>query len=360
MKIKIIDIYIVRKFLGTFFFSIVLIISIAVIFDISERLDDFLDKRAPLRTIALDYYGSFIPYFANLFSPLFVFISVIFFTSRLASRTEIIALYSAGVSFHRLLVPYLAAATVIASLSFYLNHQVIPAANKKRLDFEEKYIRNPFIYKYRHIHRMIAPGQYIYFESFSASEKTGYRFTHEIIRDNKLIYKMTADRCVWDSVKQRWRLENFFERQLAGTEEYIRQGLILDTIYPLDVNEFRRRESNIQTMRTSALKAFLRKERARGVEFTSYMEVEQHRRTSFPFATFILTIIGLSVSSRKVRGGTGLQLGVGIVLSFTYILFMQISTTFAIKANFSPLLSVWIPNLIFAAIALVLYRQAAR
>lgn len=359
MKIKILDAYIIRKFLSTFFFSIVLIISIAVVFDISEKIDDFIDKKAPLKAIFLDYYSGFVPYFANLFSPLFVFISVIFFTSRMANKTEIIAMYAAGISFRRLLAPYLAAAAVIASLSLYLNHFVIPAANKKRLDFEEKYIRNPFVYKHRNIHRMIAPDEYIYFESFSASDKAGYRFAHEIIKDNQLFYKMTADRCVWDSVNNRWRLENFFERRISGTDETVRQGPVLDTTYAFEVNDFRRRESNIETMQTARLKEFIREERARGVEFTSYMEVEQHRRTSFPFATFILTVIGLSVSSRKVRGGTGLQLGIGIVLSFTYIMFMQISTTFAIKSNFSPLMSVWIPNLIFAVIAFVLYKKSA-
>lgn len=359
MKVKILDAYIIRKFLSTFFFSILLIISIAVVFDISEKIDDFIDKQAPLKTIFFDYYSGFVPYFANLFSPLFVFISVIFFTSRMAGKTEIIAMFASGISFKRLLLPYLAAATVIASLSLYLNHWVIPAANKKRLDFEEKYIRNPFVYKHRNIHRMIAPGEYIYFESFSASDKAGYRFAHEKITDNNLLYKMTADRCIWDSVNHRWRLENYFERRINGTDETIRQGLALDTSYAFEVNDFRRRESNIETMQTARLKQFIKDEKARGVEFTSYMEVEQYRRTSFPFATFILTVIGFSVSSRKVRGGTGMQLGIGIVLSFTYIMFMQISTTFAIKSSFSPLMAVWIPNLIFAVIAILLYKRAA-
>ncbi|MCC6383902.1 MAG: LptF/LptG family permease [Bacteroidia bacterium] len=359
MKIKILDFYIIRKFLNTFFFSILLIISIAIVFDISEKIDDFLDKKPTLFQIIFDYYAGFIPYFANLFSPLFVFISVIYFTSRLSAQTEIIAMYASGISFRRLLVPYLVGAGVIAALSLYMNHSVIPMANAKRLSFEEKFIRNPFVYKYRNIHRMMAPGEYIYFESFASRENAGYRFSHEIISDNQLLYKMTADRCVWDSVNNQWRLENYFERRINGLNEFVRQGTTLDTTYAFHADDFRKRESNIETMTTPVLKKFIRSEQERGVEFTSYMEVEQYRRTSFPFATFILTVIGFSVSSRKIRGGTGMQLGIGILLSFTYIMFMQISTTFAIKSNFSPLLSVWIPNIAFAVIAIVLYRRSS-
>lgn len=355
---KLLDWYIIRKFLGTFVFSIILIISITVVFDISEKIDDFIDKQAPLGAIVFDYYLNFIPYFVNLFSPLFVFISVIFFTSRMASQTEIVAMLGSGVSFRRLLLPYMLSALVIGSFSFYLNNYVIPPATKKRLVFEDRYLRNPYIYKYRNIHRQIGEGNFIYFESFNNSDNIGFQFSHEKFKEGKLNYKLMADRIAWDSTKSKWRLENYFIRTIDGINETVLRGIKFDTTYSFSPEEFKRRDNNIEIMTTPQLKEFIIGEKARGVENTAFMEVERYRRTSFPFATFILTIIGVSLSSRKVRGGIGLQIGIGVLLSFSFIMFMQISTTFAIKSNFSPLVSVWIPNIIFGVIAFYVYRKA--
>ncbi|MFN8153093.1 MAG: LptF/LptG family permease [Bacteroidia bacterium] len=359
MKIKILDWYIIRKFLSTFFFALGLIISIAIVFDISEKIDDFLEKEAPLHAIVFDYYLNFIPYFGNLFSPLFIFISVIFFTSRMAGLTEIVAILASGVSFKRLLLPYLAASTLLAGISLYLNNYVIPHANTERLEFETRYIRNPFVYKNRHVHRQIAPGQFIYFESFNNTDKIGYQFSFEEVKNGQLVFKLLSDRILWDSVKNKWTCESYFWRKIDGMHETIGSGYRMDTVFAFHPSEFSRRTNFIETMDTPELNAYIKQEMLRGSEEVPFYLVEKYRRTSLPFSTFILTIIGVSLSSRKVRGGIGIQIGAGILLSFTYIMFMQVSQTFATNGNLPAWLAVWIPNIVYSIIALFLLRKAA-
>ena len=356
--IKILDLYIIKKFLGTFFFALALILSITVVFDISEKIDDFLEKQAPLKAIVFDYYLNFIPYFANTYSPLFVFIAVIFFTSRMANNTEIVAILGSGISFNRMILPYLVAASVIASLSFYFNNWVIPHSTKVRLEFENRYIKNPYKFIYRNIHRQISPGNFIYFESYNNAENVGFQFSQEKFKNGKLYYKLMADRIIWDSIASKWKVENYTIREINNMREKLIQGSRFDTIYSFRPEEFQRRENNIETMDTPHLRKFIQEEKQRGAENTTYMDVERYRRTSLPFATFILTLIGVSLSNKKVRGGIGMQIGFGILLSFTYIMFIQISQTFAINANFPSLLAVWIPNIFFGCIALYLYKKA--
>lgn len=360
MKIKILDWYIIRKFLGTFFFALGLIIAIAIVFDISEKIDDFLEKEAPMRAIVFDYYLNFIPFFGNLFSPLFVFISVIYFTSRMASQTEIVAILSSGVSFKRMLVPYMVGAAILASISLYLNNYVIPHSNTTRIAFETKYIKNPFIYKNKHVHRQIAPGEFIYFESFNNIDKIGYQFSFEKFKDGKLTYKLLSDRVIWDSVKTKWTVESYFIRHIDGMNETVESGFQKDTAFAFTPDEFSRRSNYIETMDTGVLNDFIKQEQSRGSEEVPFYLVEKYRRTSFPFATFILTIIGVSLSSRKVRGGIGVQIGAGILLSFTYIMFMQVSQTFATNGNMPAILAVWLPNIFFSMIAAYLLRSAMK
>ncbi len=359
LKIKILDLYIIRKFLGTFFFALALIISIAIVFDISEKIDDFLEREAPLRTIIFDYYLNFIPFFANLFSPLFIFISVIFFTSRMAGQTEIIAILASGVSFKRLLLPYIAASLMLALLSFYLNNFVIPHSNTVRINFETKYIKNPYIFKNRHVHRQIAPGQFIYLESFNNIDKIGYQFSFEKIEDNKVVFKILSERIYWDTLKNKWTLENYFTREINGLNEKIASGYRMDTIFAFYPDEFSRRTNFIETMDTPALNHYIKQETLRGSEEVPFYLVEKYKRLSYPFATFILTIIGVSLSSRKVRGGIGVQIGAGILLSFTYIMFMQVSQTFATNGNLPAWLAVWIPNIVYSIIAVYLLKKAS-
>lgn len=356
----IIDRYIIRKFLGTFFFAIALIVVVAVIFDASEKMDDFIEKKAPLKAILFDYYLNFIPFFANLFSPMFVFIAVIYFTSRMASNTEVVAILNGGMSFNRLMRPYFIAASFLAVLTFFLNGWVIPHANKTRLAFEYAYIRNPFTLKERNLHRQISPGTLIYMESYNPRDDIGFRFSLEKIKDGRRVYFLNSDRIRWDSVGSKWIIENYFIRTVKGMEEHTERGFRKDTVLNFFPKDFRVRTSAIAAMDTPELNRFIREQKFRGSGSIEEYLVEKYRRVSFPFATFILTGIGVSLASRKVRGGIGLHLGAGIALSFAYIVFMQIGTTYAAKGEFPPFLSVWIPNIIFAAIAYYLFRRAPK
>jgi lipopolysaccharide export system permease protein len=357
---KILDRYIIRKFLGTFFFSLALIILIAVVFDMSEKLDDFIERKAPTKAIIFDYYLNFIPYFANLFAPLFVFISVIYFTARMAMDTEIIAILNSGVSFQRLLRPYMIASLVLAALSFYLNGWLIPHSNKVKLAFENIYVKDPVKFEYRNIHRQISPGVFIYFESYDNNANIGYRFSLERIENGKRTFFMNSDRMLWDSTASKWRIENYYSRRINGDKEILSSGFKLDTVLPITPANFKRRATVIQAMDTPALNEFIRQEKMEGSGNISTYLVEKYRRTAIPFATFVLTVIGVSLSSRKIRGGIGARLGAGIGLSFVYILFMQISNTFAINGSLSPLVAVWIPNIFFSGVALFLIKKAPK
>lgn len=357
---KILDRYIIIKFLGTFFLSIALIVSIAVVFDISEKIEDFISRKAPFNAIVFDYYFNFIPYFANLFSPLFIFISVIFFTSKMAYNTEIIAILAGGVSFRRLLVPYLVCATLLAGLSFYLNNFLIPHANKERLAFEEAYIRNPYRNYDRNIHRQIDPNTYVYFESYNNLTNVGYKFSMEQIEGTRLQYKLLSDFIQWDSTQQKWMIMNYTIREIHDSGEVIHSGYQLDTALNIHPSEFARRENVMEMMDYHQLNKFIEEETFKGSEGIEFYEIEKYRRGAFPFATFVLTLIGVSIASRKVRGGIGAHIGVGIFISFSYILFMQVSTTFSTNAGLAPIIGVWIPNVLYMLLALYLLKAAPK
>lgn len=333
---------------------------IAVIFDISEKLDDFIERKAPFSAIVFDYYLNFIPYFANLFAPLFVFISVIFFTSRMAANIEIIAILNSGVSFFRLLFPYFISAGLIAGLSFYFNGWVIPHSNKVKLEFENAYIKNPVEFKDRNLHRQISPGVFMYLESYSNAENIGYRFSLEKIENGKKTFYLNSDRILWDSTKGKWQIENYYIRKINGFHEQISSGFSLDTTLSIKPADFKRRLNSIDAMDTPTLNRFIADEKQQGSAYITTYMIEKYRRIAVPFSTFILMVIGVSLSSRKVRGGIGAQLGLGITLSFTYILFMQISNTFAINGSIAPIIAVWIPNLFYTGIAIYLLKMAPK
>jgi lipopolysaccharide export system permease protein len=357
---KLLDRYIIRKFLGTFFFSMALIILIVVVFDISEKIEDFVGKEAPLKAIIFDYYFNFIPYFVNLFSPLFTFIAVIFFTSQMATRTEVVAILSSGISYRRFLLPYMLSATVIALLSLYMNNFVIPEATKNRIAFENKYIRNEYHNTDQHIHKQTSPGNYIYMERFSTEEQTGYKFSIEKFSKGKLYYKMMAENIKWDSTSKHWVINNYYIRYISGLDEYLTKGTKIDTILNFTPQEFGRKDNTVETMDYYELSSYIEAERLKGSDNIESYEIEKHRRTAFPFATFILTLIGASIASRKVRGGIGMHIGLGIGISFAFIMFMQISTTFAASGLVSPLVSVWIPNVVFSFLAWYLVKIAQK
>ena len=357
---KKIDIYIIKKFLGTFFLSLILLLMIVVVFDISERLEDFLDKKPPLKEIIVDYYFNFLPFLANLFSPLFTFIAVIYFTSRMAYRSEIIAILGSGVRFRRLLFPYMISAAVLAMLSLYFNHFVLPDSNAIRLEFEEKYMRNPYENRDINIHRQLDPETFIYFSSYNSRYNTGYQFSMEKIHDGLRYYFLKADNIRWDSTINKWALENYFVRKINGMDELISTGAHLDTTFDFKPSEFSRRENRVEAMQTPELSAFIDEEQKKGSYLIPYYEVEKHRRSAYPFATFVLTLIGASVASRKVRGGIGWHIGMGLLIAFSYILFMQISTTFATNGSLPAAIAVWIPNVIYIFLALLMLRTAPK
>jgi lipopolysaccharide export system permease protein len=358
--LKLIDRYIIGKFLGTFVFSLLLIILIVVVFDISEKIEDFIGKEAPFKAIVFDYYLNFIPWIINLFSPLFTFIAVIFFTSRMASRTEIVAILSSGVSYTRLLYPYMLSATVIALLSLILNNFVIPHSTKNRVEFENKYIRNEFYNRDKNIHKQISPGTYIYLQNYNTEENTGYKFSIEKFSKGKLFYKLMAESIKWDSIHASWAINNYYIRYINEMDEYIKKGTLLDTTLAFKPDEFGRKDNTIEAMDYYELDSYIASEKLKGSDNIELIYLEKYRRIAFPFATFILTLIGVSIASRKVRGGIGMHIGLGIGISFTFIMFMQITTTFAASGLVSPLLAVWIPNIIFSFLAWYLLKVAQK
>lgn len=357
---KLLDIYIIKKFLGTFFYAISLLIMIVIIFDISENIDEFIKHDAPLKEIIFSYYLNFIPYFINLFAYLFTFISVIFFTSKLASNTEIVAMLSGGVSYYRFLRPYFISAILLAIMSFYLGNFLIPKTNIKRREFKDRYMENLDEDKERNIHLKIGPQTYVYLENFNSMTHTGTKFSMEKFEGNKLVYKMLGDRLRWDSTGNFWSIDNYTIREIEDIRETMHRGKRLDTNINLKPSDLYIKKEDFEEMNFWELRDRIKEERLKGSVKAKIYEVEKQKRIAAPFATIILTLIGVTLSSRKIRGGIGMHLGLGIAFTFTYILFMQITMVFATFGNLSPFLAAWIPNIIFAAVGLVLLRTAQK
>ena len=356
-----IDWYIIKKFLGTYFFSIALIISIAVVFDVNEWIDNFINNKAPVKAIIFDYYANFVPYFSNLFSPLFVFISVIFFTSKLAENSEIIAMMSTGLSFKRLLRPYMISAAIIAIMTYGMGAYVIPKGNVTRLNFEDKYKKKKKHEYVRNVQVEVDSGVIAYMERYENYNKTAYRFSLDKFVDKKLVAHLTARSATYDTTTvHKWTLKNYMIREMDGMRETITKGERLDSIIPMEPQDFLIMKGQQETMTSSELSDYIARQKRRGFANIKEFEIEYHKRIAMSFASFILTIIGVSLSSRKVKGGMGLYLGVGLALSFSYILFQTVSATFAINGNASPFLAVWVPNIVYAFIAIYLYKKAPK
>ena len=354
------DWYIIKKFLGTFFFSISLILLIVVVFDISEKIDDFIEKDAPLRGIIFNYYLNFIPYFGNLFSPLFTFVAVIFFTSKMANNTEIISILSSGISFNRFLRPFMLSAGLLAVLSFTLSNFIIPPANSERLEFENTYIKNPYKNRDKDIHMQIKPGQFIYMQSYNTKRNIGYKFSMEQFENNELKEKLFCNYIKWNETTENWTVHNYFIRKIDHLNEEIIEGDTLVLTINLHPNDFNVRRSMVETMNMFQLNDYIKEERMKGSKNLVFHIIEQQKRFAYPFATLILTIVAVAMASRKVSGGIGLHLGLGLLISFAYILFMQVSTTFATNGDLSPIIAVWIPNLLFASLGLYLLKKAPK
>ena len=358
--IKRIDQYIIKKYLGTFFLAIVLIISISIIFDISENIDDFIKNKAPLRVIAIDYYLNFIPYFANLFSALFTFIAVIFFTSKMAYNSEIIAIQASGISYNRLMRPYMIASGIIAIMSWILGNFVIPVSTEARVNFRNTYIKYEYINSDKNIHRQLEPGLFVYMQSYNNKLDVGYRFSIDQFEDRRLISKLIAESIKWDREKKKWVIQNYYIRDMRGPQEIIKTGTSIDTTLRMLPADFGQQNSKEETMDYWQINDYIKDLKLRGVDNVARYEQEKYRRTAGPISTFILSVIGVSLASRRMRGGMGLHLGLGLFLSFSYIMFMQVSTIFAFKVGFNTLLAVWLPNIVYSIIAIALYRWASK
>lgn len=359
---KKIDWFILGKFLGTFFYAIMIFTVISVVIDITEKIDDFISHHLSVSYIVSHYYIGFIPHIVALLFPLFIFIAVIFFTSKMAYRLEVMAILSSGVSFARFLRPYWVGAIMLALLLGIANQTVIPVANRVRTKFEDRYVhhgsRNDDVVS--NIHMRVDSLTYISMNNFYTNTHYASGFTMEKIRGQQLLSKLETRSLSWDSVHQIWRTGRATLRTIEGDQ--VRVISISDTTLNLHVapRDLLLNTNAQETMTTSELNRYIKRQELRGAGGLNYLFVEKYRRVSSAFAVIILTLIGAIISSRKVRGGSGLHLALGIVISAGYILFMQFSTTFSVKGNLNPLISVWIPNFIFAGIAILLYRRAPK
>ena len=359
--IKRMDWYIIRKFIGTYFYSIILIISISIVFDVNENLAKFSTHNAPLRAIVFDYYANFVPYFANLFSPLFVFIAVIFFTSKLAGNSEIIAMLACGMSFKRLLRPYIISAALISVLNFYLGSYIIPKGTVVRQEFESLYKNNKKNTSASNVQLQVDKGVIAYISQYDDKTKTGYGFSLDKFEKEKLVSHMTANVIRYDTIsdsRYHWKVINYKIRTLKGKREHIVSGMEMDTMIVMEPMDLVFSKGQQETFTSPELKRYINKQKDRGSSNVVQYEVEYHKRIASCFASFILTIIGASLSARKRKGGMGLYLGIGMGLSFSYILLQTVSSTFAINADTPPILAAWIPNILYAFIAYFCYKHA--
>jgi len=359
--IKRLDWYIIKKFIGTYIYSIALIISISIVIDINENLAKFSEYHAPLKAIVFDYYMNFIPYFANLFSPLFVFIAVIFFTSKLAGNSEIIAMLAAGVSFKRLMRPYMISCILISVVSFYLSGYVIPHSNVIRQNFESLYKNKKKTTAADNVMLNVGKGTIAYIQHYDNNTKRGYGFSLDKFQDKKLVSHMTAMEIQYDTIsdsKYHWTAQNYKIRKFNGYREQIENGAKRDTTILMEPNDLVYSKGQQETFTNPELSDYISKQFDRGSSNVVQYQVEYHKRIAASLASFILTIIGLSLSAKKRKGGMGMYLGIGLGLSFGYIMLQTVSSTFAINANLPPIIAAWIPNIIFAIVAYFCYKQA--
>jgi lipopolysaccharide export system permease protein len=357
--LKILDKYIISKFLSTFFFMLGIIMLFAMVFDISEKLSDFIANKAPFSEILLDYYLNFLLFYGNMFSSMIIFISVIWFTAKLAQDTEIIPMWFSGKPITRFIRPYLIGATVLTVISLVLNHFIIPRANKVRLEFEEKYYRESILVEDYHADY---PGnQTVYFSNFTNSSKGISDLTVQRWNDsNQPVYFLKARSAYNLPGTFKWRLTDYYEKEIVFPKGMLVHGQKKDTIFNFKMDEMAQRENVAESMTFSELKALIHREKLKGSEFVPFYEIELHQRTSYPFAAYVLTIIGVSVSSQKKRGGIGINIAIGLAFVFVYIFAMKMMTVASLNVGFPPLIAVWIPNLLFSLVAFFLYRFAQK
>lgn len=357
---SILDIYIIKKLLLTFFLAIFLIIMIAIIFDLSERLDDFISNNAPIKGLIFDYYLNFIPHFANLFGHLFFFIAVVFVCSKLASNTEIIAILSSGISFKRMLRPFVITAVFVGLVNLWLSNVLIPKVNIPRLEFEKVYYRNPYSNQLYNIHLQPKIGEQVYVQHFSNKTNTAYKFTQEKIKGGQIIKKTYADQIVYDSTNKDWIMLNYHIRDIKGKEEKIEKGEQKHIDIGILPNEFNLNQIKVEVLNYEQLNESIAREELKGNSVVTELKIEKYQRLLNPFAYIILTIIGVALSSHKKRGGIGLNLAIGIILAFSLIMMMKLTNVFATNSTLTPFLATAVPLLIYAIIAFILVKSTPK
>jgi len=357
---RILDLYIIRKFLGTFFFTIILLLAIAIVIDISEKVDDFINAGISFSVLVNEYYVNFLLFYGNMFMPLVVFLAAILFTSKMAEQTEIVAYLAGGISFNRLLFPYFIGATILAILSLFLNHQVLPNSNLVRKEFEAKYIDKKQSQRYENIHRQIGKGEYIFIKSFNTERNQGFNFSIEKFEGINLKTKLSSDYINYNPEDSIYKLRNWRKRIISENNDEIFSGYQLDTTFAFLPEDLTPKEYAAETMPYNELNDFIDEQKFRGSDNLSAYLVESHQRSSMPASTYILTLIAVSLSYRKKRGGMGMNLAIGLGLMVLYVFFMRIASTFAIKDDFHPLLAVWTPNIFFGILSLFLYNNARK
>ncbi len=356
---KILDRYILKKFLISYLFVVLILVAVIMVIDITEKSDDFLEHQLTFQQIA-GYYINFIPWIANLITPITVFIATVFVTSKMAGHTEVIAMLSSGVSFVRMLVPYLIGAILIAGVSFYLNGWLIPNSDKSRVAFLVAYTQRPHNFNQNNLHLKIAPESYMYLRNYNNHSKVGHNFTLETVRNNEMVQKLTARRVSWDEETQKWKVQDWMLREFDGRNEYINHGQELDTLLNITPKDFESTKYMEQTLTIDELKETIALLRSRGAENVELYVVEKYMRYMSPFAIIILAAMGVIVSARKARGGTGFQIALGFLIAFIFIICFMLSREFALKGVVAPMLGVWLPNIFFTLVALVMYRTVPR
>jgi lipopolysaccharide export system permease protein len=359
--LKKLDIYIVKKFIGTFIFAVTLFLIISIVIDIVERIDDFIDSNATLGIIITEYYLPFIPWISGILFPLFVFLSVLFFTSKMSANSEIVASLGNGISFYRLLMPYAGVSILLAIFLYFGNHYIIPWSNAKKISFENTYFSTGHRASVQNIHIRLSKSEYIYMENYNHIENEGYKFSYEKFEDNKIVYKLKADKIEWDYAAKAWNMSNVVIREINMSGEKFRKEQKLNNIkYNFKPTDFESKTEIKEAMSTPYMNNFLINETKRGADNLEVFYVERLRRTTEPISLIILTLIGFAIASRKTRGGMGTHIAFGLGLSALYILFMRMNTTFASQAGLDPFIGLWMPNLVFAIVALVLLIKAQK
>jgi lipopolysaccharide export system permease protein len=356
---KLLDRYILKQFLSAYVFVVVMLLAIVTVIDYTEKVDEFMEHQLTSAQI-LGYYKNFLPFIANLVTPITVFIATVFVTSRLAGRTEIIAMLSSGISFRRLMLPYLMGALIISGLSFYMTGWVIPDGNKEKVAFETKYIKGTYYFSDRDIHIKVDKNSYLYLQSYNNRTDIAYRPTLETIEDNQLLSKVSASRMEWDEEKEKWVMKNWKRIDFEAMGEKVTKGSEMDTTIRVHPKDFGSTYHLNETFTIPELDEYIAELQARGADNVQEYRIEKYVRYMSPFAVLVLTFIGIIVSARKTRGGTGLQIAIGFTIAFIFIIFFIMSRAIAETEMMNPILSVWLPNISFSLIGLLLYSKLPR